>query len=102
MNIVVLERSSVGMDVSIDCFNELGNVTAYNNTAFEEIAERIKDADIVVANKSRLNDTDFRWFKIILYGLRGLLFKYTLKSGLSPKLQDAHLIVSVSQFVHYH
>ena len=56
MNIVVLERSSVGMDVSIDCFSELGNVTAYNNTAFEEIAERIKEADIVVANKSRLNE----------------------------------------------
>ena len=56
MNIVVLERSSVGMDVSIDCFSELGNVTAYNNTSFEEIAERIKEADIVVANKSRLNE----------------------------------------------
>ena len=56
MNIVVLERSSVGMDVSIDSFNELGNVTAYNNTSFDEIAERIKDADIVVANKSRLNE----------------------------------------------
>lgn len=56
MNIVVLERSSVGMDVSIDCFNELGDVTAYNNTKYEEIAERIKDADIVVANKSKLNE----------------------------------------------
>lgn len=55
MKIVVLERSSVGMDVSIDCFNELGDVTAYDVTAYEEIAERVKDADIVVANKSRLN-----------------------------------------------
>ena len=49
-----------------------------------------------LGNKSRLNDTDFRQFKIILYGLRGLLFKYTLKSELSPKLQDAHLIIVVS------
>lgn len=56
MNIVVLERSSVGMDISIDCFNELGNVTVYNLTKFEEIPERIKDADIIVANKSRLNE----------------------------------------------
>lgn len=56
MKIVVLERSSVGMDVSIDCFNDFGDVTAYNNTKFEEIAERIKDADIVIANKSRLNE----------------------------------------------
>lgn len=56
MKIVVLERSSVGMDVSIDCFSELGEVTAYNNTQFEEIAERVRNADIIVANKSRLNE----------------------------------------------
>ena len=56
MNIVVLERASVGLDVSIDCFNELGDVTAYNNTLYDEIKERIKDADIIVANKSPLNE----------------------------------------------
>lgn len=56
MKIVVLERSSVGLDVSISMFEELGEVTAYNNTKYSEIAERIKDADIVVANKSRLNE----------------------------------------------
>lgn len=56
MKIVVLERNSVGTDVSIDCFNELGEVTAYRNTMHDEISERIKDADIVVANKCRLNE----------------------------------------------
>lgn len=53
MNIVVLERNSVGPDVSVDCFQELGNVTCYRNTVtMEEVKERIKDADIIVANKS--------------------------------------------------
>ncbi len=56
MKIVVLERSSVGMDVSVDVFNELGEVTAYNNTLYDDIAERVKDADIIVANKSPLNE----------------------------------------------
>lgn len=56
MKIVILERSSVGMDVSVDCFSELGEVTSYNNTAYEDIAERIKEADIVVANKSKMNE----------------------------------------------
>lgn len=40
-------------------------------------------------------DIDFRQFKIIFYGLR----ETNLNSGLSAKLQDAHLIVAVSQFV---
>ena len=56
MKIVVLERASVGMDVSISMFDELGEVKAYNLTKQEEIAARIKDADIVVANKCRLNE----------------------------------------------
>lgn len=56
MKIVILERVSVGMDVSVDCFNDLGDVTVYINTAYEEIAERVKDADIIIANKSKLNE----------------------------------------------
>lgn len=53
MNIVVLERNSVGPDISVECFNELGNVTCYRNTVtMEEVKVRVKDADIIVANKS--------------------------------------------------
>ena len=57
MNIVILERNSVGTDIDVACFEELGNVTYYENTAtVEEVKERIKDADIVIANKSPLNE----------------------------------------------
>lgn len=56
MKIVILERNTVGTDVSVECFSELGEVTAYANTAYEQIAERIKDADVVIANKSKLNE----------------------------------------------
>lgn len=53
MNIVVLERNSVGPDIPVDCFEELGTVTYYRNTVtMEEVKERVKDADIIVANKS--------------------------------------------------
>ena len=53
MKIVVLERNSVGPDIPVDCFYELGNVTCYKNTvSIEEVKERVKDADIIVANKS--------------------------------------------------
>lgn len=53
MNIVVLERNSVGPDIPVNCLDELGNVTYYKNTvSVEEVRERVKDADIIVANKS--------------------------------------------------
>lgn len=53
MKIVILERNSVGPDVSVDCISDFGEVTAYRNTVTkEEIKERVKDADIIIANKS--------------------------------------------------
>lgn len=57
MKIVILERNSVGQDVSVECISDFGEVTSYGNTVtLEEIRERVKDADIVIANKSPLNE----------------------------------------------
>lgn len=61
MNIVVLERNSVGPDISVDCFQELGNVTYYKNTVtIEEVKERVRNADIIVANKSPMNEESLK------------------------------------------
>lgn len=52
MKIVVLERNSAGTDIQMD-YSDLGEVVYYPNTVSkEQVAERVKDADIVVANKS--------------------------------------------------
>lgn len=57
MNIVALERNSAGTDVSVDCWRDFGNVTCYRNTVTEEeVRERIKDADVIIANKSPMNE----------------------------------------------
>ncbi|MCH5270703.1 MAG: hydroxyacid dehydrogenase [Lachnospiraceae bacterium] len=56
-NIVILERNSVGTDVSVECFEKLGKVTTYpNTTTAEEVRERTKDADIVIANKAPMRE----------------------------------------------
>ena len=57
MKIVILERNSVGPDVSVDCIKDLGEVTIYPNTVtVDEVRERVKDADIVIANKAPLRE----------------------------------------------
>ena len=57
MKIVILERNSVGTDVPVDCISELGEVTVYGNTVTpEEVRERVKDADIVIANKAPMRE----------------------------------------------
>ena len=56
MKIVILERNSIGLDVSTDVFREFGEVVEYPNTVgVEQAAERMKDADIVIANKVKMN-----------------------------------------------
>lgn len=56
MNIVVLERNSVGTDIEV-AYEQLGQVTYYSNTVtVEEVKERIQNADIVVANKAPLRE----------------------------------------------
>lgn len=59
MNIVVLEQNSIGLDIDFTIYEEFGNVTYYGNTV-HEVAERIKDADIVIANKARLNEESMK------------------------------------------
>ena len=59
MNIVVLEQNSIGLDIDLTIYKEFGNVTYYGNTV-HEVAERIKDADIVIANKARLNEESMK------------------------------------------
>lgn len=54
---MILERNSVGEDVSVDCIRDFGDVTIYRNTVTpEEVRERVKDADIIIANKSPLRE----------------------------------------------
>lgn len=57
MKIVILERNSVGEDVSVDCISDFGEVTVYRNTVtVEEVKERVKEVDIIIANKSPLRE----------------------------------------------
>jgi len=56
MNIVILERASVGDEISVEAIEKLGNVTIYDTTPIDLIPERIKDAEVIIANKSPLNE----------------------------------------------
>ena len=51
MEIVFLETISLGDDINLDRFDELGHVTKYRDTPVELVPERVKDADVVVINK---------------------------------------------------
>lgn len=60
MKLVALERNSAGVDIDVSCFEKFGEVTYYPNTVAENTAERIKDADIIIANKAPFNESTLK------------------------------------------
>lgn len=56
MKIVILERKSVGMDVEVSQFCNFGELEIYDTTEKNQVAERVKDADIIIANKAPINE----------------------------------------------
>ncbi len=56
MKIVMLERNTLGRDVNLSAFEELGEFIVYPDSDEKNTPERIKDADIVLVNKVKLNE----------------------------------------------
>ncbi len=55
MNIVFLDRKTIGDDINLSDFYKLGNVKEYGFTRECEVSERIKDAEVIVINKIPIN-----------------------------------------------
>lgn len=56
MNIVFLDRQTIGNDIDLSKFYQLGNVTEYGFTTPEEAKERVVDADVLIINKVPINE----------------------------------------------
>ncbi len=73
-NIVFLDAKTLGDDIDVSVANALGSVTAYPSTAEDEIGERIKNANIAIVNKVKLN-------KLTLAGANALKLICVLATG---------------------
>lgn len=60
MKIVMLERNSLGSDINMDRFEELGEFVPYPVSSYEESYERVADADIVLVNKVQMDEKILR------------------------------------------
>ena len=89
LKIVVMERNTLGDDVSMDAFAEFGEVTTYPLSDPSENAARIKDADIIVVNKIPMNEellAGAKKVKLICLtatGTNNVDFEYTNRRGIT-------------------
>lgn len=56
MKIVFLDAKSVGQDMDLSKYNELGEFVTYDFSTQEQIPERITDADVLITNKCLINE----------------------------------------------
>lgn len=56
MKIVFLDAKSIGEDVDLSKYHELGEFITYDFSTQNEIPERVTDADVVITNKCLINE----------------------------------------------
>ncbi len=60
MRIVVLDRDTVGLDVDFSGLEQFGETVIYGMTKTGQISQRIRQADVVVANKCPMREETLR------------------------------------------
>lgn len=56
MKLVFLDRKTIGEDISFDRFYALGDVEMYDFSTPEEVPGRVRDADVIIVNKIRIDE----------------------------------------------
>lgn len=60
MKIVILDGNTLGQNMDFSSIEKLGELTYYNFTDHDELKERIKDAEVIITNKQRLNEENLK------------------------------------------
>lgn len=104
MKIVFTDSSTVTTgEISLDVLKQFGNLTVYDFTKPNETAERIKDADIVLCNKTLLTEENMSYAKNLKYigifatGYNNIDLDYTNKNGITVCNAGSYSTASVAQ-----
>ena len=103
MKIVFLEANTLGKDIPLDFYNELGEVVTYPLSDPEQNAKRIQDADIIVVNKITMNEAllkDAANVKLICLtatGTNNVDFDYVNRRGIAVANVKGYSTESVVQ-----
>lgn len=60
MKTVILDATTLGNDIDLSVFNEFGETDIYQKSEPSEVESRISDADFVIINKVKLNESNLK------------------------------------------
>lgn len=103
MKIVFLDAKTIGEDIDLSGFDELGEVVKYGFSTAEEARERSKDADVLVMNKVQINEQTIgaaKHLKLVCVtatGTNNLDKEYLAKQGIEWRNVAGYSTESVAQ-----
>lgn len=101
--IVILETASIGSDMDLSEYDHLGDVVVYDHVLEEELPVLIKDATILVVNKTVLNESNLKYapnLKLICLfatGYNNIDLKYCVRHGIAVSNARGYSTASVAQ-----
>ena len=107
MKIVILDAATltINNDIDFSIFDRFGEVKIYDFTKDEEIPERIKDADVILCNKSSMSEKDLSGAKNLKYiglfatGYNNVDLEYTRKHVITVCNAGSYSTEAVAQHV---
>ena len=107
MKIVILDAETlkINNDIDFSIFDRFGEVKIYDFTKDEEIPERIKDADVILCNKSSMSEKNLSGAKNLKYiglfatGYNNVDLEYTRKHGITVCNAGSYSTEAVAQHV---
>ncbi len=103
VSIVVLDRLTLGEDLDLSAAEKFGSLSIYDSTAPEQVAERIREADVIFVNKIKLNEenlADAGRLKLICEAATGfdnIDLAYCKKRGIAVCNVPGYSVYSVAQ-----
>ena len=106
MKVVILDAKTLtNDDIDFSVFDEFGEVTIYDYTKYNQIAERIKDAEIILYNKSIMNRMTLKDAKNVKYiglfatGYNNVDIEYTNERNITVCNAGSYSTNAVAQHV---
>lgn len=102
MQIVILDRATLGFDIDVNIFSKFGNVTSYDSTKENETAQRVKNADIVLTNKvvigkNEIDNSNIKLICITATGMNNVDLEYAKEKNIAVKNVAGYSTSSVVQ-----
>lgn len=102
MNIVILDRATLGFDINVDIFKKFGEVTSYDVTFANQTKNRVKNADIVITNKvivtsEEMQNSNIKLICITATGMNNVDLDYAKENSIEVKNVAGYSSSSVAQ-----